>query len=68
MRKESKKNIVSKKQNEKNPYRNSQSEAYHKMKEKMQSEKSGVSFNSDNMANSCLKVSIVSCKLLTGKA
>ena len=50
MRKESKKNIVSKKQNEKNPYRNSQSEAYHKMKEKMQSEKSGVSFNSDNIS------------------
>lgn len=50
MRKESKKNIVSKKQNEKNPYRNSQSEAYHKMKEKMQNEKSGVSFNSDNIS------------------
>ncbi len=50
MRKESKKNIVSKKQNEKNPYRNSQSEAYHKMKEKMQSEKSGVSLNSDNIS------------------
>ena len=50
MRKESKKNIVSKKQNEKNPYRNSQSEAYHKMKEKMQNEKSGVSLNSDNIS------------------
>ena len=50
MRKESKKNIVSKKQNEKNPYRNSQSEAYHKMKEKMQSEKRGVSLNSDNIS------------------
>lgn len=50
MRKESKKNIVTKKQNEKNPYRNSQSEAYHKMKEIMKNEKSGVCLNSDNIS------------------
>ncbi len=50
MRKDSKKNIISDKKLENNPYRNSQSEAYRKMKEKMQNENSEASSSSDTIS------------------